>query len=114
MVIDQRFGRGMVLQEAINAILPSAYEAAVVESKTIPLGAPEVYVTRLEDAVAAEPTSIGARMFRAMILHDAGRATEGLRGLLEVVAAESSDADVQRHRRSLTAYAAELGDRGSP
>jgi cyanophycin synthetase len=78
------------------------------------LGRLDEATARIEDAVAAEPTSIGARMFRAMILHDAGRATEGLRGLLEVVAAESSDADVQRYRRSLTAYAAELGDRVSP
>ena len=78
------------------------------------LGRLDEATARIEDAVAAEPTSIGAWMFRAMILHDAGRATEGLRGLLEVVAAESSDADVQRYRRSLTAYAAELGDRVSP
>ena len=38
MVIDQRFGRGMVLQEAINAALPTALEAAIVESGVVPLG----------------------------------------------------------------------------
>jgi trigger factor len=57
MVIDQRFGRGMVLQEAINAILPSAYEAAVAESKIVPLGEPEVDVTRLEDGDVVEFTA---------------------------------------------------------
>ena len=49
VVIDQRFGRGAVLQEAINAALPAAFEAAVVEAKLVPLGEPDVEVTRLED-----------------------------------------------------------------
>ena len=57
MVIDQRFGRGVVLQEAINAALPSAYEAAVSESKVIPLGEPEVEVTKLEDGELIEFTA---------------------------------------------------------
>ena len=48
-VIDQRFGRGMVLQEAINAALPNAYGAAVEANKLIPLGDPEVEITKLED-----------------------------------------------------------------
>lgn len=57
MVIDQRFGRGVVLQEAINAALPAAYEAAVSESKVIPLGEPEVEVTKLEDGELVEFTA---------------------------------------------------------
>jgi trigger factor len=57
MVIDQRFGRGAVLQEAINAALPSAYEAAVSEAGIIPLGDPEVDVTKLEDGEAVEFTA---------------------------------------------------------
>jgi len=57
MVIDQRFGRGMVLQEAINAALPSAFEAAVTEAKVIPLGEPEVEVTKLEDGDLVEFTA---------------------------------------------------------
>ena len=56
-VIDQRFGRGVVLQEAINAALPSAYEAAVVESRVIPLGEPDVEVTKLEDGELVEFTA---------------------------------------------------------
>ncbi len=48
-IIDQRFGRGMVLQEAINDALPEAYGQAVVEHEIVPLGQPEIEVTELED-----------------------------------------------------------------
>ena len=57
MVIDQRFGRGMVLQEAINAALPGAYEAAVIDAKIIPLGEPDVEITKLEDGDLVEFTA---------------------------------------------------------
>ena len=57
VVIDQRFGRGAVLQEAINAALPAAFEAAVVEAKLVPLGEPDVEVTRLEDGEVIEFTA---------------------------------------------------------
>ncbi len=56
-VIDQRFGRGVVLQEAINEALPQAYQAAVAESKIIPLGQPDVDVTKLEDNELVEFTA---------------------------------------------------------
>ena len=57
MVIDQRFGRGAVLQEAINAALPTAYESAVLESKLTPIADPEVEVTKLEDGEVIEFTA---------------------------------------------------------
>lgn len=56
-VIDQRFGRGMVLQEAINAALPDAYAAAVAEAALVPLSDPEVEVTKLEDRELVEFTA---------------------------------------------------------
>lgn len=56
-IIDQRFGRGAMLQEAINAALPSAYEAAVAESGVVPLGEPEIDVTKLEDGDLVEFTA---------------------------------------------------------
>ena len=56
-VIDQRFGRGMVLQEAINDALPKAYGKAVEEAKVVPLGEPEGEVTRLEDGDLVEFTA---------------------------------------------------------
>lgn len=48
-VIDQRFGRGAVLQEAINDALPNAYSSAVNENEIVPLGQPDIEVTKLED-----------------------------------------------------------------
>ena len=53
-VIDQRFGRGVVLQEAINAALPTAYGEAVESNKLTPLGDPEVEITKLEDGDLVE------------------------------------------------------------
>lgn len=48
-IIDQRVGRGAVLEEAINGHLPKAYAAAISESGVRPIGRPEVEVTGLED-----------------------------------------------------------------
>jgi len=56
-IIDQRFGRGTVLQEAINAALPDAYGKAVAEHELVPLGEPEVDVTKLEDNDLVEFTA---------------------------------------------------------
>ena len=56
-VIDQRFGRGAVLQEAINAVLPSAYGAAVEEAGIYPLMDPDIEVTKLEDGDSVEFTA---------------------------------------------------------
>ena len=54
MVIDQRFGRGMILQEALNEALPRFYGAAVAENNLNPLAQPEVEVTKLEDGDLVE------------------------------------------------------------
>ncbi|MFJ9826102.1 trigger factor [Streptomyces sp. NPDC101160] len=48
-VIDQRFGRGAVLEEAVNDALPKLYNAAVNEAEVNPLGQPEVDITELKD-----------------------------------------------------------------
>lgn len=56
-VIDQRFGRGAVLQEAINDALPDQYSRAVVEHELNPLAQPEIEVTRLEDGDVVEFTA---------------------------------------------------------
>ncbi len=56
-VIDQRFGRGVVLQEAINEALPKAYQEAVADAGIFPLGQPEVDVTKLEDNEVVEFTA---------------------------------------------------------
>ncbi|MSS46572.1 trigger factor [Cutibacterium sp. WCA-380-WT-3A] len=56
-VIDQRFGRGVVLQEAINDALPAAYGKAIEENTVVPLGQPEIEVTKLEDGEVVEFTA---------------------------------------------------------
>jgi len=56
-IIDQRFGRGAVLQEAINEALPDAYGQAVAESELVPLGQPDIDITRLEDGELVEFTA---------------------------------------------------------
>ncbi|SFK36847.1 trigger factor [Streptomyces pini] len=48
-VIDQRFGRGAVLEEAVNDALPKLYQDAVEEGELSPLGQPEVDITELKD-----------------------------------------------------------------
>lgn len=48
-VIDQRFGRGAVLEEAVNDALPKFYESAVEEAELNVLGQPEVDITDLKD-----------------------------------------------------------------
>lgn len=53
-VIDQRVGRGAVLQEAINEVLPDAYGQAIAEHKLAPLGQPDIDITRLEDGEVVE------------------------------------------------------------
>ncbi len=46
-IIDQRFGRGAVVQEAINEALPEYYTQAIAEQELKPLGQPEVNLTQL-------------------------------------------------------------------
>lgn len=48
-IIDQRVGRAAVLEEAVNDILPKAYEEALRENAIVPLGRPEVEVTEIAD-----------------------------------------------------------------
>ena len=53
-VINQRVGRGAVLQDAINETIPRAYAAAVAEHKLTPLAQPEIDITKLEDNEVVE------------------------------------------------------------
>jgi trigger factor len=57
MVIDQRFGRGAVIQEAFNDSWMRFYGAAVAENQLAPLTQPEVEVTKLEDGDLIEFTA---------------------------------------------------------
>jgi len=48
-VIDSRIGRGVVLEQAVNDAVPELYSKAVAEKEVVPLGQPEVEITKLDD-----------------------------------------------------------------
>jgi trigger factor len=56
-IIDQRVGRGYVLQEAINAALSPAYAQAIAETEITPLDQPDIEITKLEDNDLVEFTA---------------------------------------------------------
>jgi trigger factor len=51
-IIDQRVGRGTVLQEAVNEALPRLYGEAAREHELQPLGQPEIDITNLDDGTS--------------------------------------------------------------
>ncbi len=57
MVIDQRFGRGAIIQEAFNDSWQSFYGAALTENNLSPLAQPDLEVTKLEDGDLIEFTA---------------------------------------------------------
>ena len=48
-VLDQRIGRGAVLEHAINEAVPEFYAKAVQDAQVAALGQPEVEITKLDD-----------------------------------------------------------------
>src|SRR5215469_3017160 len=48
-VIDTRIGRGHVLEQAVNEAVPELYNKAVAEHEVVPLGQPDLEITRLDD-----------------------------------------------------------------
>ncbi len=48
-IIEQRVGRGAVLEEAVNDALPRAYSEAIRETGVQALGQPEIEVTNIDD-----------------------------------------------------------------
>lgn len=96
-VIDQRFGRGVVLQEAINDALPQAYQGAVTEHELAPLGQPEIDVTKLEDNDVVEFTAeVDVRP--DFDLPDFSELTVTVETLAEVEAELDTDIDTLRER----------------
>lgn len=49
VIIDQRYGRAVVLQEAVNDALPKLYTQALQENELLPLGQPELDVSEFDD-----------------------------------------------------------------
>ncbi|MGD8150358.1 trigger factor [Ornithinimicrobium sp. Y1694] len=60
-IIDQRFGRGAVVQEAVNEALPEYYTQAMQENDLRPLGQPELNMTQLPMA-DGEPLAFEAEV----------------------------------------------------
>ena len=50
-ILDQRVGRGAVLEEALNDAVPRLYGEAVEQSGVTPIAPPQVEVTRMDDGV---------------------------------------------------------------
>ena len=48
-ILDQRLGRGVVLEEVVNEAVPAKYGEAVTEAEVQPLGQPDIEVTEIED-----------------------------------------------------------------
>nr|MCW2727079.1 trigger factor [Aeromicrobium sp.] len=58
-IVDQRVGRGAVLDEAINAALPGWYNQALQDTNIQPLSQPEIDLSKFEDG---EPIEITAEL----------------------------------------------------
>ena len=56
-VIDRQVGRGPVLDEAVNAVVPQQYMAALAEHDLEPIAQPEIEVTKFEDNETLEFTA---------------------------------------------------------
>lgn len=48
-ILDQRLGRGVVLDEVVNEAVPAKYAEAVNAGSVHPLGRPDIEVTKIED-----------------------------------------------------------------
>ena len=48
-LIDARFGRGPILEQVVNDMLPTRYETAVAENDLKVIGQPEIDITKIED-----------------------------------------------------------------
>ncbi|MGO4193020.1 trigger factor [Arthrobacter sp. YAF17] len=92
-LIDQRVGRGYVLETAINDGLNGWYQAAVQETGIRPLSRPEVEITEVPDPSATD----GELKFHAEVDVRPEIELPDYAGIkVEVAAAESTDADVDK------------------
>ncbi|WP_066524600.1 trigger factor [Corynebacterium bouchesdurhonense] len=56
-LIDARFGRGPILEQVVNDMLPTRYEQALQENDLNPIGQPEIDITKIEDNDVVEFTA---------------------------------------------------------
>ena len=93
-IIDQRVGRGAVLDEAINSALPGWYNEAVTEQSIKPLSQPEIDLTKFEDGETIEVTAELDVRPEIEIPDITGIS-------VEVAAAEISEADIDEQLNAL-------------
>lgn len=93
-IIDQRFGRGVILEEVVNQEVPKAYDQAILDNELRPFGQPDVDVTQIEDGDLIEFTAT-VEVAAPFDLPD----YEGLE--VEVVDSEVTDADVDEQVEQL-------------
>jgi trigger factor len=97
-IIDQRVGRGAVLQEAVNDALPRFYGQAVEENKIRPLGQPEVDVTEVPAEEGQDlKFTIEVDVRPELELPD----YEGIQVEVDVVDGEATAADVEERMTAL-------------
>lgn len=56
-LIDARFGRGPILEQVVNDMLPTRYDAALSENEINPIGQPDIEITKIEDNDVVEFTA---------------------------------------------------------
>lgn len=56
-LIDARFGRGPILEQVVNDMLPTRYEQALQDNEVNPIGQPEIEITKIEDNDVVEFTA---------------------------------------------------------
>lgn len=102
-VIDRQVGRGAVLDEAINEVLPQKYIEVLQENNLEPLAQPEIEVTKLEDNEILEFTAeVDVKPDFELPEYD------GIEAEVEVI--EISDADVEEQAQALRERFATLTD----
>jgi trigger factor len=103
MVIDRQVGRGAVLDQAINDVLPKKYIEALEANELQPLAQPDIEVTKLEDNDVLEFTAeVDVRPDVELPAYD------GLEA--QVADIEITDADVEEQVQALRERFATLSD----
>ncbi len=97
-IIDQRVGRGAVLQEAVNDALPRFYGQAIEENKIRPLGQPDVDVTEVPaDEGQDLKFTIEVDVRPELVLPD----YDGIQIEVDIVDSEVAAADVEARMTAL-------------
>ena len=106
-IIDQRFGRAAVIEQAVNEVLPGMYSRSVAENKLRPMAQPEVEVTEIPNTTGAQG---GQMVFTADVdvVPDFEVPEIGEDIVVEVQASEVTDEDVQHELDELRGRFASL------